>query len=213
MGSEYKDLQVTLGISARASAALGVTYDVAAREAALNAASLANGKILSAMRDHRDAGWEPEVSTDFLSLFLAGRISWEQTGGVLISWRFEFYRAMILLKRVDTHPEAGRATPRTSVDTPGLSWSSGSGYAPSVRSSSTPNVGRWVLLLIALAGLVLFAYCEIVMIVGIVSPSAVYIGTVNRLSALGYALGMSVLALPIMWFSGRYLARRFQSSR
>lgn len=95
---EYKEVIVPLGIDASAEAG-SVDKAGAARQAAINAGSLANAKILEMLRQEGAQGWQADESTDLFSLLVAGRVKWRQTGGIFFTWKFRFDSATIRLKR------------------------------------------------------------------------------------------------------------------
>ena len=98
---EYKEVRVPLNIKAKTSAGHGITPEVAARNAAIKAGSFANTAITNMIQQEGLSRWVPEGSTDLLSLFLAGRVDYRHTGGVLLTWEFTFDSAKVRLRRTN----------------------------------------------------------------------------------------------------------------
>jgi hypothetical protein len=95
---EYQEIRVPLGIEGKAAAG-GVFQEQAVRQAAINVGSIANSVIIAALQAEGQQGWYPDGPTDLLSLLIAGRVAWRQTGGILATWKFTFDFAKIRMCR------------------------------------------------------------------------------------------------------------------
>jgi hypothetical protein len=96
---EYKDVRVPLGVRGRSPARPGITREKAVGRAALNAGPQTDQLITSAVRAESAAGWIPDEATDLPALLAADRVSWRQTGGILLSWEFTFDFVSIRFRR------------------------------------------------------------------------------------------------------------------
>lgn len=100
MAIEYKDVTVSLNVWGKVPAG-GIGQQEAARQASIVAAPNANAAILDTLNREGAQGWQPaDANTDLYGLFLAGRVRWRQTGGILLSWKITFDSATLRLKRI-----------------------------------------------------------------------------------------------------------------
>ena len=97
--SEYKDLQIPLNVTGKASAGPGISKDQALRQAAINASAQATPTIAEVLGVEGTLGWQPEGPTDLPGLLLEGRVVSRQTGGIMFSWKFTFDSVTLRFQR------------------------------------------------------------------------------------------------------------------